>query len=151
MFNSPPITNPVTLRARGVLVGAAVWDVTPLVVACSSKSRMTLYIEYTRGAVGGVLDFQIRVSPYSVDAVLPVQTWFEQSEFTPAVLAVGVDSQSRVQREYISFASREATETFVYGPVDLGANVERVQVRARESGGVAVGTCHIMGIIFSEQ
>ena len=150
-FPVPPLTNPITFRASAVLLGGNAWDVTPLVVACPAHSKLTLFLSYTRGAAGGAFDFQILVSPYSAD-VVGVQSWFMQSEFTPAVLAAGVDSQSRLQREYVTYASQAAAiENVVYGPVDLGANIERVQVRARESSQVAVGTLHVVGVIYSEQ
>jgi len=69
------------------------------------------------------------------------------------VFAAGEDSQSRLQQEYVTYASKAAAiENVVYGPVDIGANVERVEFRARESGVLAnPGTLHVMGIIFSEQ
>ena len=152
MFNFPPITNPFTFRASAVLAGAGAWDATPLIISCQAKSRLTLFLSYTRGAAGGAFDFQLLFSPYSANPAV-VQSWFPQSEFTPAVLAAGVDSQGRLQREYVTYASQGAAiENVVYGPVDLGANVERVEVVARESGVVGVpGTLHVMGIIFSEQ
>lgn len=152
-FVFPPITNPITFRARAALAGAGAWDATPTVVACPSQTRATLYIEYTRGAAGGAVDFQVAVSPYAADQVAPVESWFYQSEYSAAVLAAGVDSQSRLQREYLTYLSQgAAAETFVYGPIDLGAGVERIEVRARESGVVGTpGTCHIVGIIYSEQ
>lgn len=147
----PPITNPVVFRASAVLAGANAWDATPLIVACPQYSRLILYISYTRGAAGGWMDFQIQVSPYSAN-VAGVQSWFTQTEYSGAVLAAGVDSASRIQREYITYqATGAAIENFVYGPVELGACVERVLVTCREGSGVAVGTVHIMGCIYNER
>ena len=152
MFNAlPPITNPIVFRASAVLLGANAWDVTPTVVACPQQSKMVLYISYTRGAAGGWMDFQIQVSPYSVDPALGA-VWFTQTEYSAAVLAAGVDSASRIQREYITYqATAAAIESFVYGPVDLGAGVERVRVTCREGSGVAVGIAHVVGIVYSPQ
>lgn len=151
-FVFPQITNPVTFRARAALAGAGAWDAAPLEIACPQHTRMTLFIEYVRGAAGGAVDFQWFVSPYSAN-VAGVEDWFAQSEFAPAVLAVGVDSQSRIQREYVTYLSQgAATETFVFGPIELGAGVERIYIRARESGVVgSPGTCHIVGIIYDLQ
>jgi len=58
MFNFPPITNPFVFRAAAALAGAGAWDATPLIISCQSKSRLTLYLSYTRGAAGGAFDFQ---------------------------------------------------------------------------------------------
>lgn len=152
-FPYPALTNPFTFRPRAALEAAGAWDTTPLIIACPQHGRLTLYIEYVREAVGGALDFQLFVSPYSGDQTLPVQSWFTQSEYTPAVLAAGVDSQSRIQREYLTYLSQgAATETFVYGTIELGAGVERIYLQARESGVVGTpGTCHVIGIIYDLQ
>jgi hypothetical protein len=146
----PPITNPFTFRASAALAGAGAWDATPTIVACPSYSNLVLYISYTRGAAGGAFDFQLQVSPYSANALV-VQSWFNQSEYSAAVLAAGVDSQSRLQQEYITYQSQAAAiENVVYGPVDLGAGIERIMVRARESGVVGTpGTLHIVGIVYN--
>lgn len=151
-FPFPPITNPLTFRAAAALPAAGAWDATPLIVACPQYSRLVLYLSYTRGAAGGAFDFQVQVSPYSANAAV-VQSWFNQTEFSPAVLAAGADSQSRLQQEYVTYASQGAAiENPVYGPIELGAGVERVMVRARESGVVGTpGTLHIVGIVYNEQ
>ena len=111
---------------------------------------LVLYLSYTRGAAGGAFDFQILVSPYSAD-LAGVEDWFIQTQYNAAVLAAGVDSQSRLQQEYITYASKAAgIENVVYGPVDLGAGIERIEVRARESGVVGTpGILHITGIIYN--
>lgn len=151
-FPFPPITNPITFRASAALPAAGAWDATPTVVAIPQLARLVLYISYTRGAAGGAMDFQLQVSPYSATAA-GVQNFFNQSEYSAAVLAAGVDSQSRIQAEYITFQSQGAAiENVVYGPVELGAGVERIMVRARESGVVGnPGTVHIVGIAYNER
>lgn len=150
----PGITNPFTFRASAALPAAGAWDTTPLIIACPQYARLVLYLSYTRGAAGGAFDFQIQVSPYSAN-VAGVQSWFNQSEYSPAILAAGVDSGSRIQQEYIIYASQGAAiENVVYGPVELGAGVERIMVRARESatGIVATpGTLHVVGIVYNER
>ncbi|OGO65926.1 MAG: hypothetical protein A2029_01530 [Chloroflexi bacterium RBG_19FT_COMBO_47_9] len=145
----PPITNEIIFRASAVLPAAGAWDAAPLEIAVPSKSRMTLYISYTRGAAGGAMDFQVVVSPYSATRA-GVQNWFMQSQYDSAALVAGADSQGRVQREYITYGSiGAAIENFVYGSVELDAGVERVRVQARESGVVATpGICHIVGIVY---
>jgi hypothetical protein len=148
----PPITNPFTFRLSAALPAAGAWDASPLIVACPQYARIVLYLSYTRGAAGGAFDFQLQVSPYSSNLPI-VQSWFNQSEYSPAVLAAGVDSQSRLQQEYITYASQAAAiENVVYGPVELGAGVERIMVKARESGIIATpGTLHIVGIVYNER
>jgi hypothetical protein len=151
-FPSPPLTNPFVFRASAVLLNSPNWDATPLEIACPSQGRLMLYFSYTRGEAAGGFDFQLQYSPYSANPAV-VQSWFPESEFSAAVLAAGVDSQSRVQREYVTYQSQGAAiENFVYGPVDLGATVERVRLVARETGQQAVvGTLHVIGTIYSEQ
>ena len=146
----PPITNPFTFRASAALPAAGAWDATPLIIACPSYSMLVLYISYTRGAAGGAFDFQLQVSPYAAN-LAGVEDWFNQSEYNAAVLAAGVDSQSRIQQEYITYQSQAAAiENVVYGPVDLGAGIERIMVRARESGVVGTpGIAHIVGIVYN--
>jgi len=151
-FPFPPITNPITFRASAALPAAGAWDAAPLEISCPMHGRMTLFLSYTRGAAGGAFDFQLQASPYSA-ATAGVQNWFNESEFAAAVLAAGVDSQSRLQREYVTYLSQGAAiENVVYGPIELGASVERIRVPARESGVVGTpGTLHVVGIIYDEQ
>jgi len=143
-------TNPVTVRASAALAGAGAWDATPTEFSVAGYRWITLYISYTRGAAGGAVDFQIQTSPYSVDQV-GVESWFEGTLLAPAVLAAGVDSQSRIQREYITYAATGAAiENPDYGPIEFGASVERMRIRCRESGVVGTpGTLHIVGVLFT--
>lgn len=146
----PGITNPFTFRASAALPAAGAWDATPLEIACPSNAYVELYFSYTRGAAGGAFDFQMQVSPYSVNPAV-VQSWFSQTEFSAAVLAAGVDSQSRLQREYVTYASQGAAiENPSFGPIELGATVERIRIPCRESGVVGTpGTLHIVGIVYN--
>ena len=140
--------NPITVRASAVLLGASAWDVAPTEFSVAGVSDITLYVTYTRAGAGGAVDMQVQASPYSVD-VGGVQSWFAQSLFAAAALAAGADSQSRVQREYVTYTSTAAgAETFVYGPIDV-ESVERLRVACREPAGGAPatpGTVHIVAV-----
>ena len=151
-FVFPQLTNPITFRASAALAGAGAWDAAPLEIAVPQHGRLVLFLSYTRGAAGGAFDFQLVVSPYSA-VVAVVQNWFSESEFTPAVLAAGADSQSRIQREYVTYLSQGVPiENFVYGPIELGGGIERLRIPARESGIAGTpGTLHIVGIVYDEQ
>jgi hypothetical protein len=141
------IDNPITVRASAALPGAGAWDATPTVFAVAGISNITLYISYTRGAAGGAFDIQTLVSPYSANQLV-VQNWFSQSAHGIGAPAAGVDTQSRVQREYDTYqATGAAIESFVYGPIELDMTIERIAFQCRESGAVgAPGTLHIVGV-----
>lgn len=132
--------NPVNLRASAPLPAAGAWDATPTEQNVAGASAMTLYFTYTRGAAGGAFDWQLWVSPYSVAALAPAgaEEWTAESIYAPGVVAGGADVQARAQREYQTYqATGAAVEAFVFGPIALDG-VERIRVRARESG--VVGT-----------
>lgn len=133
-------------RAAAALPAAGAWDAAPVEMYCCYAQRVTLYFTYTRGGAGGAFDFQVQVSPYSLDTLAPAgaQAWMVMSLYDSGGVAAGVDSQSRAQREYITYqATGAAAEAFVYGPIEM-AHVERLRVRARESGAVgAPGTLQI--------
>jgi hypothetical protein len=123
-------------KIAAALPAAGAWD-TPIDLACPGFSRVTLYLTYTRGGAAGACDFKIEVSPESSGT-----NWHQTSQYAPAVLAAGADSQSREQREYITYqATAAGAELFVFGPVELDGTVERLRVTCRESGNVgAPGT-----------
>jgi hypothetical protein len=135
-------TNPVALRLAATVMGAA-WDVTPLESFVSGAQNLTLSFTYTRGAAGGAFDFQIEVSLYAVVGNVPTGAaeWITESVYGSGAVALGADTQSRVQREYQTYGSQgAAAEDFVYGPIALKGTIERVRVRARESADGIVGT-----------
>ena len=70
-----------------------------------------------------------------------------ESIYAAGAVAAGADTQSLVQREYQTYTATGATaEDFIYGPLPLNGTIERVRVRARESGNVgAPGTLSIVG------
>ena len=139
--------NPIVVRASAALSGGGVWDAAPTEFSVAGIGAITFYITYTRAGAGGAFDLQLRSSPYSAD-VVGVQSWFAMSLYTSGVLAAGVDTQSRIQAEYITYqATAAGAEVFVYGPVELMGTVERLRVRCRESGAVATpGTVHIVAV-----
>lgn len=141
----PVITQPVTVRAAAILLAAGAWDAAPLEIAVPGFEKGTFFFSYTRGAAGGAFDYSIEVSPYSADQLI-VQSWYQMSEYAPGILAAGVDTQSRVQREYITYqAIGAAIENFISGPIEISRNIERIRLNVRESGDVAnPGTVHIV-------
>lgn len=136
-----------TARASAALAGAGAWDATPTALFCSGADQATFAFTYTRGGAGGAFDGQIWVSPYSVGANVPAgaQEWVCMSLYDSGALAAGADAQSRIQREYLTYQpTGAAVEAFAYGPIQLGGTIERIRVRARESGNVgAPGTLEV--------
>jgi hypothetical protein len=130
----PFVVNPPVIRAVAVLPAAPAWDATPLEINTVGVHYATFYMSYIRGAIGGAVDFYFEISPMSVDPVAP-PTWWRQTLYAGGILAAGVDTQSRVQREYVTYGSTGALlENFVWGPIDLGLSAERIRMFARESG-----------------
>lgn len=147
----PGQTNPVTLRTSAVLLGAATWDVTPLIVPSTGFDIVTFFFAYTRGAAVGGFDWYIEGSPYAVDVTAPLSSWFCQTLYAAGVLAAGVDTQSRIQREYITYtATGAAIESFMYGPLRFIGTIERLRLFARESTAIAVGTLQVMATFMKE-
>lgn len=142
--------NPVNLRASAALTAA--WDAAPTESFSSGAHNLTLSFTYTRGAAGGAFDWQLEVSIYAVNANVPTlaSEWVTESLYAAGAVAAGVDSQSRVQREFQTYqATGAAAEDFVYGPIALNGTIERIRVRARESGVPGtVGTLQIAGEMF---
>jgi hypothetical protein len=130
-------------RAVAALPAAGAWDATPTAMACPGFNSMTLAVTYDEnaGGVAGAMDLQILWSPDSTGTV-----WHTMSLYAPGVLAAGVETQSRVQTEYVTFAPVGATnELFAYGPITLAGTIERVAVRCRESGQVgSPGACSVL-------
>lgn len=143
-----PVENPVTVRAAAALLGGGAWDATPTEFSVANAHWITLYITYTRAAAGGAIDIQAQWSPYAV-LTAGVENWFTQSLYSAGAVAGGADSQSRVQREYVTYSSTAVgAETIAYGPIRIEGTVERLRVACRESGAVAnPGTVHIVAIV----
>lgn len=144
--------NPVDLRASAALGAAGAWDAAPTESFCTNARHLTLGFTYTRGAAGGAFDFQIEVSLYAVVGNAPTGAaeWITQSLYEAGAVAPGVDTTSEVQRELQTYTSQgAAAEDFVFGPLELLGTVERIRVRARESGVVGTpGDLQISGELY---
>jgi hypothetical protein len=144
-------TNPVNLRASAALAAAGAWDAAPTESFCAGAETLTLSLTYTRGAAGGAFDFQMQVSVYGVvgDAPAGADEWVTEAIYAGGAVAAGADTTSLVQRELESYTSQgAAAESFVYGPVEVKQGVQRVRIRARESGVVGTpGTLQIAGVL----
>lgn len=128
-----------TARASAALPGAGAWDATPLALFTSGAQRLTITFTYTRGAAGGAFDWQMETSAYSIDASAPAGAgvWATMSIYAAGALVAGADLQSRQQDELVTYTpDAAAIHSLVYGPTDV-SGVERIRVRARESGNVA--------------
>ena len=142
-------------RASAALPAAGAWDAAPTELVCPGFDEVNLAFTYTRGAAGGAFDFQIETSPYSLTANVPAgaSEWVTEAIYAAGAVAAGADTTSLVQRELQSYTSQgAAAEDFSYGPLKLGATVERIRVRARESGVVQTpGTLQIEAYFSSKE
>lgn len=140
-------------RASAALAAAGAWDAAPTTIVTAGADRLTLFCNYTRGAAGGAVDIQILASPYSLTAGAPAGAaeWVTMTIYDAGAVVAGADTQSLMQREYLTYTSQAAAaEAFTYGPLDI-SGIERIQVRARESGVVGTpGTCQIQTFAESE-
>lgn len=131
------VENPVIVRAYAALPGAGAWDATPLIINTVGIRYAALYISYLRGAVGGAADFYIETSPFTADLVAPLPSWFWGTIYAGGAVAANVDTQSRIQREYLTYGATGAVlENVAFGVVDLGLSTQRMRLTARESGAV---------------
>jgi len=144
----PGWENPVTARASAALPAAGAWDATPTEFFTSGAQHITLSLTYTRGAVNGAVDFQIETSIYAVVGNVPAgaSEWVTESIYAAGAVVAGADTTSLVQRELQSYTSQgAAAEDWVLGPIALNGTIERIRVRARESG--VVGTPGTFSIV----
>jgi hypothetical protein len=129
--------NPVNLRASAALPAAGAWDAAPTESFSSGANYLILSFTYTREAAGGAFDWQLEVSIYSTVNNVPTgaSEWVTESIYAAGAVAAGVDTGSMVQREFQTYqATGVGAEDFVYGPIALNGTIERIRVRARESG-----------------
>ena len=144
-------SNPVNFRVSAALAGAGAWDATPLEFPAAYADNLTLSFTYTRGGAGGAFDWQMETSAYGVAANVPAgaSEWVTQPIYDSGAVAAGADTQSRVQREYQTYqATAAGAEDFHFGPISLAGTVERIRIRARESGNVgAPGALQISGVM----
>ena len=143
--------NPVVLRASAALAAAGAWDATPTESSCNQALNCSIHFTYTRGAAGGAFDWQIETSIYSATAVAPAGAaeWVTMGLLAAGPVALGADSQSRIQRDYVTYGSQGAAAEDVDTPmITLGGVYERIRVRARESGVVGTpGTLQITAVL----
>jgi hypothetical protein len=140
--------NPIILRASAALPAAGAWDATPTETSVAGGENMTLSFTYTRGGAGGAFDWQLETSIYAVAANVPTDAaeWVTEYAHTQAVVAAGADTTDSVQRELHSYqATAAGAEDFFFGPIALEKNIERVRVRAKESG--ATGSPGTLSIV----
>jgi hypothetical protein len=144
--------NPVNLRASAALAAAGAWDAAPTASFSSGARRLTLSFTYTRGGAAGAFDWQIEISPYSVAALAPAGAaeWITgDAIYAAGAVAAGADTTSFVQRELQTYTATGAgAEDFAVGPIEFDGTIERIRVRARESGNVALpSTLQITGVL----
>ena len=146
--------NPVDMRASAALPAAGAWDATPTEQNVAGAGSIMLYFTYQEGdqAGTGAFDWQVQASAYSIAANAPTGAleWTDESLHASGGVAAGLDTQSRVQAEYQTFAPTSANqEGFVYGPIRFNHHVERVRIPARESGVVGTpGTLQITMVCY---
>jgi hypothetical protein len=140
-FPHPPgFTNPVIARVSAALPAVGAWDAAPTEFSTMGARDIALSFSYTRGAVGGAFDFQLLYSIYA-DTVTPpagAGEWSTEVIFQGGGVVPGVDTQSRIQKDYQTFQPAGAAQEVVIYVVHLKGAIERMQVLARESG--VVGT-----------
>ena len=137
IFNPNFISLLINARVSAALPAAGAWDATPVEFPVCGMDNMTLHRVYTRDAVGGAYDFQVFYSPYSVAGLVPAggAEWEAMDLYASGLVVPGADTASIDQRETITYTSQGvAAEAAVFGIVELGQTIERVRIRARESG-----------------
>lgn len=137
-------TNPVVMRVSAILLPASAWDVTPIITTPPGAKNLAVFVTYTRGGAAGAVDLQFLVSPAASGV-----DFYNQGLVNLGTIVAGTDVQSRVQREYLTYqATGAGAEKFMY-LVDLLGVIERLQLRARESGNAAApGTLAVIGYFY---
>ena len=126
-------TNPVILRADGILTNAFVASGETNIWTATGA---TLAFTYERGAPGGAFDWYIELSLYSVAANVPAGSseWVTESIYASGAVVAGFDTASLVQREFQRYTSIGAgVEDFAYA-LELPTPIERIRIQVRESG-----------------
>jgi len=74
--------------------------------------------------------------------------WVTEAIKAAGAVVAGADTTSLVQRDSQSYTSQgAAAEDFSFGPIELNGTVERIRVRAAESGVVGTpGTLQIQAV-----
>ncbi len=125
--------NPVTIRADGALTN--VWVVSGT-TNVAYATGVTFSFTYERGAAGGAVDTQIQVSIYSIAALVPAgfDEWISAALYAAGAVAAGADTQSRLQREYETYAATGVGDESWVDVLELPTPIERIRLRVRESG-----------------
>ena len=128
-------------RVAAALAAAGAWDGAPLELPCAGFKNVTLYFKYTRGAANGAFGFRADICSDYLGVL-----WYQMSLYSALGVVTNADTQSDLQRESIEYgATGAAAEYFVYGPVELGGNVEMIRIGAHETG--VVGTPGVLEIL----
>ena len=124
---------PVVARAAAILLPAGAWDAAPTEMQISNAGSMTMYLAYTRGAVGGAVDYRIEVT-----AEDPAVLWCRSTVRAVGALVAGVEVVSNIQGEITTYTAEGAgQEGRVIGPMRISDGVRWIRIGARESGNVA--------------
>jgi hypothetical protein len=132
---TPTYIDKQQMRLALPLPAAGVWDAigdvpTPLALFVGGAGKLTIEFTYTRGGAAGAFDFMVLAADTN-----PVLRWYQLALYEPGVVATGFDTQSKIQREYITYGATDAaTEYFIHGPIKLVGAVEWVAILSRESG-----------------
>lgn len=127
------------IRARAALPAAGAWDPAPVEINTSGANFVLLFLDYLAGAAAGAVDVQLQAAPNSVDGGGAEPDWYPLTLFAPGAMVAGTDITSLVQREVINYnavAAVPEVETYCIGPIELRSCVERLRLRARETGAV---------------
>jgi hypothetical protein len=128
-------------RVAAALPGAGAYDPAPLALDCPEFNFLTLYLSYTRAAVGGAVAFYLEASPDAAGL-----DWYRATMYDAGALAPGADVNSNIQREIIAYGSTAAgIQRVVFGPLVIQGGVQRLRIPCAESGGVASGTVELRG------
>ena len=129
-----------TAKVSAVLPAGGAWDV-PLELACPGFSTMILFMKYTRNGPGGSFNLKVEVSRASTGAVWHQIALYEK--LSP--LVAGADSESRIQREYLTYVATGANPELIEQAVNLFGGIERVRVTCAELGAQATpGTLEVL-------
>jgi len=139
--------NPIVARTSAALPAGGAWDASPTEFVTAYATQALIAITYTQGGQDGAMDWQVELSPYSSAALVPTgaSEWIEQTALAVGGVTSGADTQSLAQAEYQTFDPASAlAETVILAPIDMAGIIERMRIRARESGSIlSPGTCQI--------
>jgi len=142
---SYPLTeNPVLLIGGGNLPGVSAE------FSVAGFTHILLFFRYTRNAIGiGGFTFIIETSPFAIDQTV-YEDWYQSALYEAGNLAPGSDVNSNIQREEFNYSSTSAAdEGFIYGPIAIQGNIERMRISAVENSGGANGALSLVAMLYS--